>query len=83
MGRLRTITEAHKYLKEQDPGTSVTPFFLRSLVYDGAISHIKAGKKFLIDIDSLEEQLSARLVVIESPETPAIRGMRPVSIKKK
>ena len=83
MGRLRTINEAHKYLKEQDPGTSVTPYFLRSLVYDGAIPYIKAGKKFLIDIDSLEDQLSARLVIMESPETPATRGIRPVSIKKK
>ena len=83
MGRLRTINEAHKYLKEQDPGTSVTPYFLRSLVYDGAIPHIKAGKKFLIDIDSLEEQLSARLAIIKSPEKPAIRGIQPISAKRR
>ena len=83
MGRLRTINEAHKYLKEQDPGTSVTPYFLRSLVYDGAIPHIKAGKKFLIDIDSLEDQLSARLAVVEKQETRAIRGIRPMSTKQR
>ncbi len=83
MGRLRTINEAHKYLKEQDPGTSVTPYFLRSLVYDGVIPHIKAGKKFLIGIDSLEDQLCARLAVIQSPETPAIMGIQPVSNRRK
>jgi len=83
MGRLRTINEAHKFLTEQDPGTSVTRYFLRSLVYEGVIPHIKAGKKFLIDIDSLEEQLSARLASLKSPEAPAIRGIQPISSRRK
>jgi len=83
MGRLRTITAAHQYLVDQDPDTSVTQHFLRSLVRRGAIPCIKAGKKFLIDIDELEDQLRARLASIEIPETPATRGVRQVSCKRR
>jgi hypothetical protein len=83
MSRLRTIAAAHQYLADQDPDTSVTQHFLRSLVIRGAIPCIKAGKKFLIDIDELENQLCASLAAIETPETPANRGVRSISSKRR
>lgn len=83
MGRLRTIAAAHQHLTKQDPDTSVTQHFLRSLVVSGTIPCIKAGKKFLIDIDDLEEQLCSKLTTSEMPETPDNRGIRPIYSSRK
>ena len=82
MGRLRSINEAYKHLKDQDPGTSITPYFLRRMVYDGVIPCIMAGRKHLIDIDDLEAHLKAGLTLVLEPETPAMTGIRPISERK-
>ena len=33
MRRLRTINESVRFLKEQDPGTSMTPYFNQHILY--------------------------------------------------
>lgn len=57
MPRMRTIQEAAAELKKTDPGTAVTPHAIRQLVLSGNIPHIKAGKKHLINMDTLENYL--------------------------
>lgn len=53
MRRLRTINETVRFLKEQDPDTSLTPHFIRRMIVDGQVPTVMAGKKYLVDLDSL------------------------------
>ncbi len=57
MPRLRTLTETYNYIKEQDNETAITPNALRRMVVSGQIPCVKAGKKYLIDLDALFEYL--------------------------
>lgn len=58
MPRMRTIQEAAAELKKNDPNTAVTPYAIRQMVLNNAIPHIKAGKKRLINMDTLEKYLN-------------------------
>lgn len=51
--RMRTIPEAAAELRRIDPDTAITPYFIRSMVLDGTIPHVQAGKKRLINLDIL------------------------------
>ena len=57
--RMRTIQEAAAELKRLDPDTAITPYFIRCMVLDGTIPHVKAGTKRLINLDKLLEYLAA------------------------
>lgn len=57
MPRLRTLNETLKYVKELDPQTALTANALRRMVVSGQMPHIKAGKKYLVDLDLLFEYL--------------------------
>ena len=61
MPKMRTIQEAYNELKKFDSKTAITPYAIRQLVICGAIPHIKAGKKYLINLDVLFEFLSGQL----------------------
>ena len=56
--RMRTVHEAAQELKQLDANTAVTEYHIRRLVLDGVLPRIKAGKKYLINLDSLLEYLS-------------------------
>jgi hypothetical protein len=62
MARLRTINEAYVHLKQQDPDTGITLHFLRCLAVRGDIPTVKAGRKYLLDIDALSDYLTGRVV---------------------
>jgi len=57
MPRLRTLTETYSYIKEMDPATAITPNALRRMVVSGQVPCVKAGKKYLLDLDVLFEYL--------------------------
>lgn len=57
MGRIRSISDAHKILKEEDSNTAVTEYFIRKLVTEGAIPSFKTGNKHLLDVDVLQAYL--------------------------
>ena len=57
MPRMRTIQEAYKAIKESDEKTAITPHAIRRLIINGDVPSIKAGNKYLIDLDTLEEYL--------------------------
>ncbi len=65
VARMRTIGETYNYIKEQDSETSITPFALRRMVLSGVIPSVRSGKKFLIDIDLINESLHK---TIKQPE---------------
>ena len=60
MPRMRTIQEAYNELKRTDSETAVTPHAIRQLVLSGTIPHIKAGKKYLINMQTLEDYLCGK-----------------------
>ena len=57
MLRMRTINEAYKEIKNDDPGTSITVHAIRRLVVMGIVPSVKCGKKYLVNLDDLFETL--------------------------
>ena len=58
MIRMRTISETFKHIKEADPDTKLTYWAFRNMVITGRIPSNFAGRKYLINIDRLEEYFS-------------------------
>ena len=58
--RMRTVHEAAQELKQLDANTAVTEYHIRRLVLDGVLPRIKAGKKYLINLDSLLEYFNGK-----------------------
>lgn len=54
---MRSIREAHKEIKAADPQSGIGLAALYRLVSDGVIPCTPVGKKYLIDMDRLEEYL--------------------------
>jgi len=42
------------YLREKDPDTGITEWWLRSMLRSGKIQHLKVGNKYLVNLDYLE-----------------------------
>lgn len=57
MSRIRTLSETYLFIKEMDADTAITPNALRQMVVSGRVPCIKAGKKYLLDVDVLLEFL--------------------------
>lgn len=56
--RMRTVHEAAEELRKLDAGTAVTEYHIRQLAINNIIPRVKAGKKYLINLDALIEYLS-------------------------
>lgn len=55
--RMRTIDQAMEYVRMADPETALTKTALRRKVISGEVPSVKAGKKYLIDLDRLDDAL--------------------------
>lgn len=77
--RMRTLTAAFAWLKENDPETSVTKTALRKMVITGAIPSVRIGEgskpKYLINLDVLSEYLHG-----SQPQQPEVHGIREVQL---
>ncbi len=51
--RMRTVHEAAEELRRMDEGTAVTEYHIRQLAINNIIPRVKAGKKYLINLDAL------------------------------
>ena len=56
--RMRTVHEAAQELKQLDPSTAVTEYHIRRLAVSGKLPRLKAGKKYLINFDTLLDYLA-------------------------
>ena len=56
--RMRTVGEAARELKKLDANTAVTEYHIRRLVLSGKLPRLKAGKKYLINFDTLLDYLA-------------------------
>lgn len=54
MVRIRTIEQAVAEIKEADPRTAITEFYIRKLLNSGEVPAKKSGGKYLINMDVLE-----------------------------
>lgn len=73
IARMRTITEAVAEIKAADPHTALTVHALRQLILSGKVPSIMAGKKYLINLDTLIEYLSG---ICAQAAPPAPKGIR-------
>lgn len=53
--RMRTVVECAKLIKELDPQTAITEFFIRCLIKDNKVNHVMVNTKALVDFDNLLE----------------------------
>ena len=58
MTRMRTIDQAYEEIKLADPKSPVTKHYIRLLAKQGLVPTRKAGNKYLINYDRLENYLS-------------------------
>ena len=80
LARMRTIAEAIQEVKKSDPQTALTQTALRRMIKTGEIPSIRAGCKYLINLDILFEYLNnpiAQSTKILSIST----GIQPISEK--
>lgn len=57
--RMRTQRQAIQIIREADPDTAITPHALRMMILSKKIPSVMAGGKYLIDVDRLEEYITA------------------------
>lgn len=69
--RMRTISEAIAELRRDDPQTAITPHFLRQAIATGQLPSVRAGRKILVNLDSLSSFLSQ-----PTPEHETVTGIR-------
>ena len=77
--RMRTVREAAQEIKQLDEHTAMTEWRIRELALSGVLPRVQAGKKLLINLDTLFEYLenpSADKFQPKEPPTP--RGIRAI-----
>lgn len=55
---MRTVKEAAAEIKAVDNGTAITEYHICQLALSGVLPRVQAGKKLLINIDTLIEYLA-------------------------
>jgi len=73
--RMRTILEAVAELKAADPGTAVTAHAVRRMIKAGELPHVRAGQKYLINMDTLIAHLTSPQPVPEREGHGTIRAI--------
>lgn len=61
MGKVRTIQAAYDELKSIDPDTSISKYHLSQLIKSGAIPSMRAGVKWLVDMDNVNSYFDKML----------------------
>ena len=75
--RMRTIKQAVGEIKQEDPRSCVSEWYLRQLVKSGKLKCHKAGNKYLLDLDSLEEFLKNPPVIDKlGPQSGTLRRVQ-------
>jgi len=62
MPRIRTIRTALDEIKRTDPETALTETAVRRLVLSKKLPSTRAGNKYLIDLDALEQHLRGQVI---------------------
>ena len=73
--RMRTIPEAVAEIKTADPGTALTVHAVRQMIKAGELPHVRAGQKYLVNLDTLIDHLSNPQPAPEREKYGAIRAI--------
>ena len=76
--RVRTIPQLYEEVKRIDPDSALTQTALRRLVVSGKIPSAKAGKKYLVTVEALEEYMNGSGQIIDHTPAPGYGQIRPV-----
>ena len=78
--RMRTVKEAAQEIKQLDNGTAMTEWRIRELTLSGVLPRVQAGKKMLINLDTLFEYLENPTAAKfqPKPDIAAVKGIRRV-----
>lgn len=78
--RMRTVKEAAQEFKALDSHTAVTEYHIRRLALQGVLPKVKAGKKVLINLDTLIEYLqNPTAEKFRTAPTATVNGIRRIS----
>jgi excisionase family DNA binding protein len=69
---MRLLKEAAAEIKQIDPDSAVTPYFIRQLALEGKVKSVMAGRKRLINFDDLLQYLA----LPQDTEPEESRGIR-------
>lgn len=79
--RMRTIAEAVAEIRAADPDTAITPYRIRQLILCGILPSVRAGNKYLVNLDLLLEYLNEptadKFRQAETKEEIGIRRIKP------
>lgn len=53
--KMRTIAGAADHFRQLDEGTAITAYAIRRAILSGAVPHTRAGAKYLVAVENLEE----------------------------
>jgi len=73
MPRMRTITQAVQQIKQDDPASCISEWWLRQLVKSDKLKCHRAGNRYLIDMDLLEEYLRNPPIIQEVKQFGVLR----------
>lgn len=76
--RMRTVKEAAAEIKQLDSGTAMTEWRIRELALSGVLPRVQAGKKLLINLDTLFEYLENPTAARFQPEPEPTQGIRKI-----
>ena len=58
--KMRTIKEAVAEFRSADPATAINETYLRRLILSGQVPHVKAGNKYLLNMEVLSVYLEGQ-----------------------
>ena len=77
--QIRTISAAAEHFKMLDPNTCITQHRIRAAVLNGSIPHIKAGAKYLINLDFVADYFTGQPPQEQPQQQPLQQGIRAVA----
>ena len=80
--RMRTVKEAAAEIKQLDSGTALTEWRIRELALSGVLPRVQAGKKLLINLDTLfaylENPTAEQFQPKQTAANTAVPGIRKI-----
>lgn len=80
--RMRTVKEAAAEIKQLDAHSALTEWRIRELALSGVLPRVQAGKKLLINLDTLFEYLenptAAKFQPKHTAANTAVQGIRKI-----
>ena len=62
--KLRTIEQAYAALKEMDPDTAISKWFIREAILNGEIPFVQVHSKRLIDLNDLINYINRNMLTM-------------------